>query len=99
MHKGKGSPEYHRATTLAEMNPDDMARLGIEDGETVLLRTQAGEARLAARAGTLPTGLIFVPMGVTVNALVAVDTQGTGMPSFKGIRVEVEPAERREVVP
>ena len=43
MHKGKDSPEYHEATALVEMNPEDMARLGIEDGGQALLRTAEGE--------------------------------------------------------
>src|SRR5665811_1775743 len=29
MHKGKGSSEYRRATSLVQMNPDDMERLEI----------------------------------------------------------------------
>lgn len=93
MHKGKDSGAYRQATTLVEMNPDDMARLRIRDGGIVRLRTAAGEVELTARAGSLPPGLVFVPMGRSANALIAVETQGTGMPSFKGIEVEVVAAE------
>jgi formylmethanofuran dehydrogenase subunit D len=31
-------------------------------------------------------------MGTTINGLVGTETFGTGMPSFKGLTVEVEPA-------
>jgi len=91
MHKGKTSPDYRRATERAEMNADDMARLKIEEGGTVRLRTAGGEVELPAEKGTLPPGLVFVPLGAPANLLVEAETLGTGMPSFKGVDVTVEP--------
>jgi formylmethanofuran dehydrogenase subunit D len=93
MHKGKDSLEYQAATRIVEMNPDDMARLGIAEGGRALLRTAEGEVALTAHEGALPAGLVFVPMGTTVNAIVGTETFGTGMPSFKGLTVEVACAE------
>ncbi len=92
MHKGKDSPEYHAATRIVEMNPEDMARIGIAEGGLALLRSAVGEVALTAHEGTLPAGLVFVPMGTTVNAIIGTETFGTGMPSFKGLTVEVAPA-------
>ncbi|MCZ7662390.1 MAG: hypothetical protein M5U22_05385 [Thermoleophilia bacterium] len=92
MHKGKASKEYRCATELVEMNPDDMTRLRIQDGGLVRLHTVAGEVELIAKAGSLPPGLVFVPMGASANMLVEAETHGTGMPSFKGSEVTVEPA-------
>lgn len=91
MHKGKTSPEYRNATGRAEMNADDMAHLKIHEGGVVRLRTAAGEVEMPAQAGSLPRGLVFVPMGAPANLLVGAETQGTGMPSFKGLEVTVEP--------
>lgn len=91
LHKGKSSPEYHDATAIVEMNPEDMARLGIPDGGPAVLRTVEGEVQLTAHSGSLPPGLVFVPLGTAVNVLIGVETQGTGMPSFKGLQVEVGP--------
>jgi formylmethanofuran dehydrogenase subunit D len=96
MHKGKDSPEYLAATAVVEMNPDDMARLSIEDGDSARLRSADGEVELTAHAGSLPAGMVFVPMGTLANALVSIETQGTGMPSFKGLSVDVELVRRRE---
>jgi formylmethanofuran dehydrogenase subunit D len=96
LHKGKSSSQYHEATALVELNPDDMARLGIEDGGQVLLRTAEAEIELTAHAGTLPVGLAFVPMGTLVNKLIGTETLGTGMPSFKGQKVEVAPVAERK---
>lgn len=92
MHKGKASSEYRDATEYVEMNADDMAFLRIQEGGMVRLRTAVGEVELRAQAGPLPRGLVFVPMGSAANVLVDVETQGTGMPSFKGLHVTVEPA-------
>lgn len=92
MHKGKGSPEYHAATGIVEMNATDMARLGIDESGRAILRTPAGEVVLTAHEGALPPGLVFVPMGTAVNGIVGAETLGTGMPSFKGLDVEIEPA-------
>ena len=45
---------------------------------------------LAAKAGELPAGLLFLPYGDQSSKLMAGDTHGTGMPTSKGIDVEVE---------
>ena len=95
LHKGKDSLEYREATAIVEMNPEDMARLNIEDGGQALLRTAEGEVELTAHAGTLPVGLVFVPMGTLVNKLIGTETLGTGMPSFKGQKVDIEPVRER----
>jgi formylmethanofuran dehydrogenase subunit D len=89
MHKGKASPEYADATSVVEMSEGDMASLGIAEGGLARLTTPDGAVELRARAADLPGGLLFVPMGTTVNALVGCDTSCTGMPSFKGLTVEV----------
>lgn len=99
MHKGKDSIDYRRATELAEMNLEDMERLRIQDGDSVRLRTESGHVELKVKAGSLSPGLVFVPMGPSANALVATETQGTGMPSFKGIEVEVASAGQGKVAP
>lgn len=92
LHEGKGSEAYHQATTLVEMNPEDMARLGVEEGQIVWVRTETGQVEASVRVGALPEGLLFIPMGPAANALVGTETESTGMPPFKGLGAEVEPA-------
>ncbi len=91
LHEGKDSEAYRRATTLVEMNADDLARLGVAEGETVKIRTKNGQAEASVRVGDLPPGMIFIPMGPMANALIGVETESTGMPIFKGLTAEVEP--------
>ena len=92
MHKGKLTEAYRRAVTVVEMNPEDMACLGIAEGQVVRLRTSTGQVEAPAHAGALPPKMVFVPMGPVANELIGSETDGTGMPTFKGLAVEVEPA-------
>jgi formylmethanofuran dehydrogenase subunit D len=91
MHQGKDSAAYRQATEFVEMSPDDMARLGIEEGQVVQVRTAGGQIEVPAHGGTLPVGLLFIPMGPMANVLIGTDTESTGMPPFKGLAAEVEP--------
>jgi formylmethanofuran dehydrogenase subunit D len=91
LHEGKDSETYRRATTLVEMNVEDMDRLKIEEGEIVRVRTATGQVEVPVRAGKLPPMLVFLPMGPVANVLIGTDTESTGMPAFKGMTAEVEP--------
>lgn len=91
MHKGKNTDAYRRAVTVVEMNPEDMARMGVIEGGIVRLRTSTAQVEAPARAGALPLKMVFIPMGPVANELVGPETDGTGMPTFKGLTVEVEP--------
>ena len=37
-------------------------------------------------------GIVFIPCGPWANMIVGSETNGTGMPSYKGVNVEVTPA-------
>ncbi len=90
LHHGRDSEAYRRATRVVEMNGDDMADLGLEDGTVVTVSTAAGQVALPARTGDLPRGMLFMPMGPAANLLVGGETEGTGMPAYKGQIAEVE---------
>lgn len=91
LHKGKDSDEYRQATGFVAMSRPDRERLSLEEGQRVRLRTAFGETELELRAGELPAGMIFVPMGPAANMLIGAETRGIGMPDSKGLEVEVEP--------
>ena len=92
LHQGRESVAYLQATNLVQMNAEDMAKLGLEAGRTVRVRTAAGQVELPVEVSDLPPGMIFIPMGPAANALVAADTDGSGMPAFKGATAHVEAA-------
>ncbi|HMQ50838.1 MAG TPA: molybdopterin dinucleotide binding domain-containing protein [Anaerolineae bacterium] len=93
LNVGKLKPEYQEVTTTLEMNEEDMARLGLQDGDQVRLRTAVGQAVVRCKgrkAVDLPAGLIFLAYGPASSQLMGGDTAGTGMPISKNIEVEVE---------
>lgn len=97
LNAGKLGDEYLQVTTTLEMNLDDMARLGLREGDQVRLRTEVGEVVVhckGRKAADLPAGMLFLPYGPASSRLMAGDTAGTGMPISKHLDVEVEPVER-----
>lgn len=94
LNVGKLEKEYRQVTTTLEMNLDDMARLGLSEGDHVRLRTEVGETVVRCKgrkAEDLPAGMLFLPYGPTSSQLMKGDTAGTGMPISKNLEVEVEP--------
>src|SRR6185503_16931411 len=80
INAGKRSEEYLEATGTLEMNGDDMARLGLQNGDRVRLRSEYGETilRCLGRAPTdLPAGLLFVAYGPPSSQLMGDDTHGS----------------------
>ncbi len=90
----KLSEEYFNEVATCEMSKEDMERLGVAAEGHVKVKTSFGEVVVKAKekAGT-PAGIIFIPMGPWVNAIVSGDTHGAGMPQYKGIDAEIEPTE------
>lgn len=93
LNEGKFSAEYVAETSTLQMNPDDMVRLGLKAGDRVRLRSEQGQIELpcvAAKAGELPLGVLFLPYGDQSSRLMGGDTHGTGMPNSKSFDVELE---------
>jgi formylmethanofuran dehydrogenase subunit D len=93
LNEGKFTPAYVEETATLMMCPQDMKRLGLAAGDRVRLRSPQGAVELPcqpAKDGELPPGLLFLPYGDLSSRLMGADTHGTGMPSSKGIDVELE---------
>lgn len=92
--KEKLTEDYEEATAKVEMDEGDMAEIGLEEGDLALLRTESGGIRVPVKPSRGDSeGVVFVPMGPWANALIPDETDGTGMPRFKGVPVEVERTE------
>ena len=90
---GKLGAEYIEVSSTLEMNVEDMARLGLQDNDSVRLRSADGEIVVRCKgkpAKDLPAGLLFIAYGPLSSALMGSDTAGSGMPMSKNIEVEVE---------
>ena len=98
---GKLSERYWKSVSTCEVDPSDLAKLGIKAGKPVKITTSSGSVIVRAvksLRGPHP-GRIFVPYGPWASVIVDSKTDGTGMPSFKGIQAVIEPVtEENEVL-
>ncbi len=93
LNVSKLAGEYIDEISTVFLCPEDMRRLGLIDGDRVRLRSDQGIAEVkceAAKPGELPPGVLFLPYGDASSRLMSGDTHGTGMPTSKGIDVELE---------
>ena len=93
--EGKFLEKYQSQINTLQVSPGDMQRLGLEKGDRVRLTScergqQVEVAVIAAKADELPDGLLFIPYGDISSQLMGGDTHGSGMPTSKGIDVELE---------
>jgi len=97
---GRFSEEYLRNVAVCELNPEDLASLGITHGQNVKVKTKTGSVVVRATIASqpLPRGVVFLPYGPWVNMVTPVETFGTGMPSFKGIEAEVTAAAGEKIM-
>jgi len=88
---GKDHAAYQAIVSTLNMHPEDMKAIGIQSGSTVLVRSQNGEATFRCVEGKIPQGMVFVPYGPPTCHLMGHNTDGNGMPTYKGWEVEVQP--------
>lgn len=92
---GKLSQSYVKAAAVCYMDPNDMKRIGVITGDIVNVKTNSGQVtlRVIKSEDTPHVGLAFIPMGPWANQLTNPNTDSIGMPSFKGMKGTVEPAQ------
>lgn len=91
--EGKFGEKYQREINSLQVAPGDMERLGLAQGSRVRLTSDHGTvdvAIIAAKKDELPEGLLFIAYGDVSSRLMGGDTHGAGMPTSKGIDVEME---------
>lgn len=91
--EGKFEEKYQTEINSLQVAPGDMARLGLSDGNRVRLTSEDGQievAVIAAKGDELPEGLLFIAYGDLSSKLMGGDTHGSGMPTSKGIDVQLE---------
>lgn len=100
MEAGKDKPAYMEACGIIEIDPADFKRLGAWRNTNVRVTSAYGSVvvkAVEATQGPHP-GIAFIPMGPWANAVVNPKTYSTGMPTFKGVPVTVEPAPNEKVL-
>lgn len=100
MEGGKEKPDYMKACGIIELDPSDIKKLGIWKNTNVRVTSKFGSVivkAIEATQGPHP-GLAWIPMGPWANMVVDTNTYSTGMPTFKGTKITVEPAENEQVL-
>lgn len=97
---GKFSNEYAESVSVCYMDPEDLKRLGIKGKTNALVSTEFGSVVVKALKSlrTPHPGIVFIPYGPWANVVVDPEIHGIGMPSFKGIPAEVEPAPDKPIL-
>lgn len=96
---GKLAKKYKDVAAVCELDETDMARIGVKPGEHVRVKSRFGSVVVRAVKAREPTpGIAFIPTGPWANAVTSPQTQGTGIPSYKSLEVEIEPAPGEEVL-
>lgn len=93
--ESKLSSEYMGYTAICELNEEDMATLGVKDGDTVKVITGEGDVVVYAKSSSIDKGIAFIPLGPWSNSIVPEGTDSTGMPAFKGFKVKVEKTDEK----
>ena len=94
IESGKEKDSYRTACGIIEMDHEDLKKLGIWKNTHVRVKSAYGDVVVKAietTQGPHP-GVAFIPMGPWANSIVNPETYSTGMPTFKGVPVTVEPA-------
>lgn len=96
---GKLSNEYRENVAICEMDPDDLKELGVKENSNVKISTKHGSVVVKAKESKRAPHprIVYMPYGLWANVLVNPRTHGTGMPSFKGIAAEIQPAPTENV--
>jgi formylmethanofuran dehydrogenase subunit D len=97
---GKLSEEYQKSVAICQMDPEDMKFLGVKENNNVKVTTDFGSVIIrAVKSARAPHPKVaFIPYGPWANVITNPKTHGTGMPSFKGIPAEIEPAPKEKVL-
>ncbi|MFO1022986.1 MAG: molybdopterin dinucleotide binding domain-containing protein [Planctomycetales bacterium] len=92
LNEGKYSSDYQDEINTLLMNPADMSRLGINDGEQVRMWNDLASVQVACKSAKeeCPPGILFISYGDKSSRLMSGDTHGSGMPTSKGLDVFVE---------
>jgi len=90
--EGKFGENYLREINTLQVAPPDMQRLALSDGDMVRLTCEHGQIDVAvktAKKDELPAGMLFIAYGDLSSRLMGGDTHGSGMPTSKGMDVEL----------
>ena len=93
--KSKVSDEYRQLSAVVLLDKQDMANLGVKDGDKILVENELSKIVVAAKTSDDEphAGLAFMASSPWSNQLERDDMCNPGVPGFKGISAKVAPAQ------
>lgn len=91
--EGKFKENYQSEINALQVNPQDMQRLDLQEGDRVRLTSEWGQIEIqviSSPKDELPEGLLFMAYGDMSSKLMGGDTHGSGMPTSKGLDVQLD---------
>jgi formylmethanofuran dehydrogenase subunit D len=99
MELGKLGPEYLKEVGICEMDEATLKALGLNEGDPVCVETIHGSVVVVSKLDRrAEPGVVFIPCGPYANAVTGSDTEGTGMPEFKGASAQLFAAKDEKVL-
>lgn len=100
MEKGRFSEEYLKLSAVIKMDAADIKKLGVKDGDTVIVKNDGGKVVVRVESSGYDTphqGIAYMPNSPWSNTLVSADTGGSGVPQYKKIEAMVSSAKGESV--
>jgi formylmethanofuran dehydrogenase subunit D len=93
--KSRFSDEYRQLSAVILLDKQDMASLGVKDGDKVLVENEINKIVVAAKTSDDEphAGLAFMTSSVWSNQLMREDMCDASVPGFKGITARVAPSQ------
>jgi formylmethanofuran dehydrogenase subunit D len=93
--KSRFSDEYRQLSAVILLDKQDMASLGVKDGDKVLVDNEINKIVVAAKTSDDEphAGLAFMINSVWSNQLLRDDLCNASVPGFKGITAKVGPSQ------
>ena len=93
--KSRFSDEYRQLSAVILLDKQDMASLGVKDGDKVLVENEINKIVVAAKTSDDEphAGLAFMINSVWSNQLLRDDLCNASVPGFKGITAKVGPSQ------
>jgi formylmethanofuran dehydrogenase subunit D len=93
---GKISDEYFESVSYIELSPEDADSLNIKAGDNIKVETNYGSVVVSTKVSKkLNAGESFFPYGLWANQVIGTDTEGTGMPLYKGIEAKITASKKK----
>jgi formylmethanofuran dehydrogenase subunit D len=98
--KGKFSEEYLISVAICEIDPQDMDVRNIKENRNVRVTTRFGSVIVnAVKSMRAPhPKILFMPYGPWASLIMNPETDGTGMPSLKGVPAKIESAPKKKIL-